>query len=704
MSSFEALQNVQKTDAWSAAAEIVDTGLDPVSSAILQRVRIRARLRTEWQRKLWAEEGRGGNPGFVSHAEVDAILDGRDNPGEEALWVEQNPQFDPLRQRLVELEQLIYGEQSRFAILRRIFAITSQEADLLQMCYALQLDPALSRLYASLQDNPVRSYATTELAQRLFGHGYTTEYHAESSLKIWQLISEQSVAPNEPVMLKIDPLVSEWLQGRNTLDAQLVEKSTLYDVVQPLASWPVEESLNVIQRFVGGDNQGRARVILSGPKGCGRTSFAAILAARLGMTLLAIHTDAIPPDQWQQTFRCAQRQAFLDRTALCWKGDCLQELDWPGMITPYPLQFVALGSEQTLTPQSGVVDHRIEIPQLTHGERQRLWRHYLPGSRTWPEASFEQLVNQHQITVGEIAAAAAKRVTTFDEVQDCLRVQSQYRMGKLAQFVECPFTWNDLILPDYVQEMLQDMLFEAGDRNLFWENPRTRRLFPQGRGLMGLFCGPPGTGKTMSAQVIAAELSMDLFRIDLASVVSKYVGETSKNLDTILSRAQHMDVVLLFDEADALLGKRTEIKDAHDRFANTDTNFLLQALEDYRGIAILSTNRKTNIDEAFLRRIRYVVEFPQPDTIQRALLWQRLFAEIAGDQVLSGLQAEVDRLAAYIEMSGAQIKFSILGAVFASRQDKQTVNMAHLLRGINRELMKEGRVLSEHDKQRIGRA
>lgn len=701
MSSFEALKHIQKMDGWSDAVEMAEPDLDPVSSAILERVRIRARLRIEWQRKIWAEERGNNTASFVSQAEVDAILDDRDNPGEESKWIELNSQFDPFRKRLAELEELIFSQQSRFTLLCRIFALTDQEADLLQMCYALQLDPALSRLYAFLQDNPVRGYATTELAQRLFGRGYAPEYHAESSLKIWQLITEHSVAPNEPVLLKIDPLVSEWLQGRNTLDAQLVEKSMLCDVVQPLESWRVEESLSAIQRFMGDDGQGRARVILSGPKGCGRTSFAAILAAKLGMTLLAIYTDTIHHDQWEQTFRCAQRQAFLDRTALCWKGEGLQELDWPRMITPYPLQFVALSPEQALPPQQGVVDHRIEIPQLTLSERQSLWRHYLPESRVWPEASFEQLVNQHQITVGEIAAVAAKRVTSFDEVQVCLRVQSQYRMGKLAQFMECPFTWNDMILSEYVKKALRDMLFEAGDRNLFWENPKTRRLFPQGRGLMGLFCGPPGTGKTMSAQVIAAELGMDLFRIDLASVVSKYVGETSKNLDRILSRAQHMDVVLLFDEADALLGRRTEIKDAHDRFANTDTNFLLQALEDYRGIAILSTNRKSNIDDAFLRRIRYVVEFPQPDSTQRALLWQRLLAEIAGDDVLAALKAEVDRLAAYIEMSGAQIKFSILGAVFAARRDKHAVNMGHLLRGINRELMKEGRVLSEHDKQRL---
>ncbi len=704
MSLSVALQHGQQTATECETVELPFVDLDPVSTAILQRVRIKARFRIEWLRKLWAEEGSSGSTRFVSHDEVDAILDDRDKPKAEALWIQQNTQFAHQQEELVQLEEIIYSEQSRFAMLCRIFSITAEDADLLQMCYALQLAPTFSRLYAYLQDSPALAYATTELAQRLFGYGYMSLRHAESPLSIWQLIHEHTVAPNELVLLSVDPMVSNWLQGMNTLDQHLVEKSALCEVLPPLDSWPVKDSLEALQRQLNRDIQGRVRVIISGPNGCGRTSFAAILAAKLGMTLLAITTDTITPVHWEQIYRYAQRQAFLDRTALCWKGHSLQDFVWPGQIIPFPVQFVVLSPEQTLAPQPGVVDHRVEMPMLSHRERQALWEQYLPDSIAWPKKAFEQLVNQHQITVGEIAAVAAKRVSTFDEVQACLRVQSHHRMGNLAQHVECPFNWDDLVLPGYVDEMLQDMLFEATERNVFWEDPQTRRLFPQGRGLMGLFSGPPGTGKTMSAQVIAAELGMDLFCIDLASVVSKYVGETSKNLEKILSRAQHMDVVLLFDEADALLGRRTEIKDAHDRFANTDTNFLLQALEDYRGIAILSSNKKSNIDEAFLRRIRYVVEFPQPDNQQRTVLWQRLLGEMAGEEVLAGLKGEVDRLASQIEMSGAQIKFSILGAMFAARRDRQPVAMRHLLRGINRELMKEGRVLSEHDKQRLSGA
>ena len=179
--------------------------------------------------------------------------------------------------------------------------------------------------------------------------------------------------------------------------------------------------------------------------------------------------------------------------------------------------------------------------------------------------------------------------------------------------LECPFAWDDLVVPDVLRETLKDIVFEAQTRGAFWEEENSRRMFPQGRGLMALLSGPPGTGKTMAAQVIAASLQHDLFRIDLSSVISKYVGETSQNLERILSRAADMDAVLLFDEADAMFSKRvTEVRDAQDKFANTDAAYLLQAIESFPGIAILATNQKNNIDPAFIRRLRFVIDFDKP--------------------------------------------------------------------------------------------
>ena len=683
--------------------------LDPTIERMLKRVRLKARCRMAWLRKLWAEEGEPAGHALVSHSEVEAVLADRDCPQAEAKWLAETDQLVDLRAELSQVEQAIAGERnSRWSLLCQIFSIAPEDADLLQACIGMQVDPTLTRLYAYLQDHPTRTYVTEDLVRRLFGYGRNRICHSESPLRLWSLVREKEVAPGDPTLFAVDPTVCDWLMGKTTLDPLLVGKAVLREPLQPVQDWPVKETVNLITRHVNQASRGRVRIALSGPPGSGRHTLAAVIASQLGMTVLAIDSDRIEPEWWQETYLRAQRQAFLDRTALCWSGAFIRDRSWPRQIVPFPVQFVVLELGQAIPGHPDLVDHRIEMPALAIDERRALWKHYIPESTTWTASEFARLVNQHQLTVGDIAAVASKQITTLAEVESCVRESARYRLGELAQRVECPFRWDDLVLPDRVGEILRDFLFEAEDRTTFWEREAARRLFPQGRGLMALFSGPSGTGKTMAAQVMAAELGLDLFRIDLAAVVSKYVGETSKNLERILSRAQHMDVVLLFDEADALLGKRTEIKDAHDRFANTDTNYLLQALEDYRGIAILSTNRKNNIDEAFIRRIRYVVEFPRPDAAQRLILWQRVIGELSGEAILTTkvtddrtLLTDIKTLANTIELTGAQIKYAVLAAMFAARRERETLCMKHLLRGIDRELMKEGRVLTERERERL---
>jgi SpoVK/Ycf46/Vps4 family AAA+-type ATPase len=205
----------------------------------------------------------------------------------------------------------------------------------------------------------------------------------------------------------------------------------------------------------------------------------------------------------------------------------------------------------------------------------------------------------------------------------------------------------------------------------------------------------------MAAQIVAADLELDLFRIDLATVVSKYIGETAKHLAQIFARAARMNGVLLFDEADALFSKRTEVKDSHDRYANADTSYLLQLLEEYRGIVILATNKKQNIGPAFIRRVRYVFEFPRPDAAERARIWRQVIEELSGDETLKRLQMTIEALATTIELSGAQIKNAVLASIFVARRSREPLAMPHLLRGIERELSKEGRSVGTRERERL---
>jgi hypothetical protein len=384
----------------------------------------------------------------------------------------------------------------------------------------------------------------------------------------------------------------------------------------------------------------------------------------------------------------ATRQAFLDARIPVWVADATHRPLPPAPVA-YPVELVA--TEQPLPRRAGTIDHVVVVPSPATEPRAALWRALVPGAADWPEV--DRLAARFRVQVGDLVEIGARRPADAAAASELVRAATRGQLGDLAEWLDCTFDWSDLIVPDRLGQGLRDLVFEADQRLAFWDGRAARRLFPHGRGVIAMFAGTPGTGKTMAAQVIAGALGLDLFRISLSSVVSKYVGETAQNLQRLLSRAERLDAVLLFDEADALFGKRTEIKDAHDRYANTDTGHLLQAIEAYPGVALLATNKKTNIDAAFTRRLRHVFEFPRPELPQRDQLWRRLLGELAPDhgEVVDHDLAEL----AAIEATGAQIKFSVLAAVLAARRDQVPVAPDHLWRGLDRELAKDGRSVGE---------
>jgi len=667
---------------------------------ILARVRLRARLRVEWLRTLWQRESDLGARRVVTHAEVDASLAGWDRVDEETEFRRHSPETRALAESLARVEASMAADRtSRIAALANVFELVPAEVDLLQACLAMTLDPTLGRVFAYLQDAASRTYPTEELVARLFGHGFRRVLDSESALRRWELVVEESVGPGEPRALSCDPLVRSWLLGERRLDEALASAARPVPRLAPLPRWPTEAIASRIERVLAA--RGRLRVRISGTPGSGRRTLAAAIAGRLGLPVLAVESGAVDDDGWPRLFLRAQRQAYIDRCAPAWVGDAALRRPWPQAMPHFPVQFVIAEPGQALPALAGCVDEVVEMPVQTLAEREALWHQLVPASAAWPPNDVEALATRHRVTVGEIADVGRRSLAGPDEAARLLRDSSRDRLGELARWVECPFVWDDLVLSKSLGDALLDFLYEAEQRTAFWEQPAPRRLFPQGQGLFALFAGPPGTGKTMAGQVIAARLGLDLFRIALSTVVSKYVGETSKNLYRIFARAEEMDAVLLFDEADALFGKRTEIKDAHDRFANTDTNYLLQAIEGYRGIALLATNKKPNIDPAFLRRIRYVLDFPKPDAGERRRLWGRLVSELAGAERERELARELDTVAASVEATGAQIKYAVLSALFLARREARPVEIGHLVRGLERELFKEGRALTERDRARL---
>ena len=653
------------------------------------------------RRAAWLEHLRKSSSGVATarSRDLDLAFADRDDPEAERAFYATNPSVTHLEGEIRAYETVLAEEQrSPLARLARTFALTDGERDLVEVCLALELEPSLGGLFAEIQRG--RAYVTDSLAARLCGHGRTELFDPAGPLRRWDIVRVEEAAPGEPAPLRVDPHVVAHAVGRTALDPALLTVASLLEPCEPLASWPVGDLAQRVVRAL--DRGAPLRWILIGPRASGKKTLAACVSAALGARALGIDTTGVAEADWPSVWLHAHRQAVLSGLALVWHGEQVGRRP-PPLLAVAPLQFVTGDAEHVPPPQTGVIDERFELPALDLEERHALWRRLVPGVQGWPPGELDRVVERYCTSVGNVAAIGARGVTEASEAAALCRAFTRTSLGELGQLVDCPFTFEDLVLPSKLRAVLDDFLFEARERVRFWENPAARRLFPRGTGLVALMSGPPGTGKTMAAQVIASELALDLVRIDLATCVSKYIGETAKNLRRIFARAAEMNAVVLFDEADALFTKRTEVKDAHDRYANTDTNYLLQLIEDYGGVALLATNKRQNIDTAFVRRIRYLFEFQRPAATERRVIWQRLVGELSGSPRAVELRSVLDSVADTIELSGAQIKLALLGALFAARREDKPLGLAHLYHGIGRELAKEGRGVSPNERERIDR-
>ena len=648
---------------------------------VVELVRARARRRQAWLgSRSCADQG--------------------DGPQAEQAWIASvaSSQDAELNARIATLDALVLGpEAPELKLLVELFRLEREELELMMTCVALHLDPSLRLLYTELQGG--LGYATEALAARVFGRGWGRMWLPSGALARWGLIHTIEVGPGQLQPLEADPQIVAWLQGQLGLDAPLVGVAEVIETTVELDSWPLEETAAHCKDALA--RRSPLRVIIVGPRGGGQRAFAAALAARLGTHALAVDVDGIPEDSWIEAQVRVQRLALLGGLIPMWYGAALGRR-WSRRTPPTLLQIIACEDLQEVADLPDAADRRVALPSPRFEERCGLWARAVAGYRTWTPPQQNQLASRYRLTVGDIFELGRHDPGTPEEAATLCRTLTRGRLGELGQLLDCPFTTQDLALHARLREQLAELMFEAETRARFWEDTAARRLFPRGTGLVALFAGAPGTGKTMAAQVIAAELELDLLRIDLATVVSKYIGETAKNLRRIFTQAARLNAILLFDEADALFSKRTEVKDSHDRYANTDTNYLLQQIEDYEGVAILATNKKSNIDPAFIRRIRYVFDFVAPTADVRLKIWRQVVQAFAGEGALPALDPGLAAVAEGVELSGAQIKNAALAAAFFSRQRGQELAIEHVVHGISRELSKEGRALSSRDGLRLG--
>ena len=331
-----------------------------------------------------------------------------------------------------------------------------------------------------------------------------------------------------------------------------------------------------------------------------------------------------------------------------------------------------------------------------------IWRHSLAGHVADPGQWADELAGRFRLPAARITAAVEladndrltrpeSRALTLADVAAACRQQSNQNLGERAVKVQPVCGWDDLVLPEDRLEKLRDICAQVRHHYRVYVGWGFGAKLSHGKGISALFSGPSGTGKTLAAEVLAHDLQLDLYKVDLSGVVSKYIGETEKNLAKIFAEAETGNAILFFDEADALFGKRTAVSDAHDRYANIETSYLLQRIEDYEGVVILATNLRQNMDEAFTRRIRFIVDFPFPEADSRMRIWRTLLppqAPVAAD-------VDLGWLARQLEVAGGSIKNIVLNAAFLAAADGGVIDRRHVLRGARREFEKIGKLWSD---------
>jgi SpoVK/Ycf46/Vps4 family AAA+-type ATPase len=345
---------------------------------------------------------------------------------------------------------------------------------------------------------------------------------------------------------------------------------------------------------------------------------------------------------------------------------------------------------------SRAVPLQVEAPILAPGQRERLWAGEL-GQDHGPDVPVHLHLGPEQIgravRWARLAAGLGGRPVDRELLQAGARAQNAAGLERLSRRVEPAVGWDDLVLTDSVRAQLGELAARARHRDQVLTEWRMRPGGGRGHGVMALFAGDSGTGKTMSAEVIAAELGLDLYKVDLATVVDKYVGETEKNLERIFSEAAGVNAVLLFDEADAVFGKRSEVRDAHDRYANIESAYLLQRMETFDGLAILSTNLRSNIDEAFTRRLDSIIDFPAPTPDLRLALWQRCLSP----PLPLGADLDLPFCAEAFELTGGNIRSAGITAAYLAAASDRPVGMAQLIAAVEQEYRKLGRLVLERE-------
>ena len=624
-----------------------------------------------------------------------------------------DPDVPELKPSHSELDSYPEFQHSALHTLCNAFRLSPFERDVLLLCAGVELSGSFAQLCAIAQGNPSQnptSGPTFSLALALFPDAHWSALVPAYPLRRWRLISVGAGDSLTQSRLRIEERVLHYLNGVSYLDDRLC--GVVSSIVSQQPPILPQSHLKLVDRILDRWSTDHGWLIqLYGTAPDSQQAIATTICHRMGLQLhrlAAIDIPAQPADR-EPLARLWEREATLNPSVLLidlWDI----ELDRSPFILPWiatlQSRVILLTREPITLRQRPTL--RLEVPKPTAPEQQTLWRWGLLGegdriSNSVPNLNdhLEQLVSQFELDAPAIQENCLEfklnhpnldvnqtSGSTLGLLWETCRSQSRLRLDELAQRIPARAHWQDLVLPDRQQALLAEIIAQVRSRSIVYNRWGFADRGSHGFGISALFSGPSGTGKTLAAEVIAHELQLDLYRIDLSQVVSKYIGETEKNLRRIFDAADAGGAILLFDEADALFGKRSEVKDSHDRHANVEVSYLLQRMDAYRGLAILTTNLQASIDPAFLRRIRFRIPFPFPDQGQRTEIWKRMFSPKVP---LDGV--DFDQLA-QLNVAGGNIRTIALNAAFLAAAARSPLQMGHLLRSATSEYLKLDKTLT----------
>ena len=573
------------------------------------------------------------------------------------------------------------------------FGLSDFERDVLLLSAGAEMDDSLARACAHAQ--PQQPWASFGLALARLPGAHWSALAPVGPLRRWQLVRAPESGALVHGHLRADERVLHYLAGVNHVDARLHALLRLQPVAMRMAQSHAEQSQHVAQ-MLRESGSPAPLALLVGDDAQDLADVAVGAAAVLGLRLYALRAEDLPQDI--QTLEALatvwQRDALLLQGALLVRfGDerapasALRFIERAGSV-------VFATARQPLRCERAMLHFAVEKPSPQ--ERLQLWQQALPAHAGEDGTALQAVAGQFRMGAASIREAASSLAPALarggeasSQVWDHCRLQMRNGMHGLAARVDTISGWDDLVLPAAQIQTLRQIASHLRHRRQVHQQWGFAAGTARGLGVSSLFAGESGTGKTMAAEVLARELRLDLYRVDLSAVVSKYIGETEKNLRRVFDAAEDSGAVLLFDEADALFGKRSEVKDSHDRYANVEISYLLQRMESYQGLAILTTNFKAALDPAFQRRLRFVVQFAFPDQAEREALWRKVFPAPTPLEAL-----DYPRLAR-LQVTGGSIRNIALHAAFLAAEDERPVSMLHLLRGAQMEMAKSDRPMTE---------